>query len=377
MKSLSWTLPVALGFVAVGCGGTTTNDGMSSMNRSGGMMDPGGMPLANSGQEIVGTYAMVAAPSLTDAKQAVAWVDRLKKLTTPPKKLFIFGLNSATALKLKKPLDEAKMSVIPVPDARLGDDWWKSVVAVGAEKFFGNGPTLKEPNVDLITADQSKWNSTFTLDGVKFVLLNTDTPVKSEKGGEIPKLWLQGKLDSGKSNASKEQNTVVLGARKLWATETLGRDGASGEAAAGVKVIDGVKVTDGKVGEVTAGSKAGEGERLVMTADPFGKSQSVRLYATSSEVPSLERPDEKSVYQMVVPSGFAEDKPLIVGLLELRKSGSMTSRMVQIESNFTSKSLIEALVYDPMMRDAAKSLPKQAVVPAGKANEVKKPNAPK
>ena len=371
MKNLSWTLPVALGFVAVGCGGTTTNDGMSSMNRSGGMMDPSGMPLANSGQEIVGTYAMVAAPNLTDAKQAVAWVDRLKKLTTPPKKLFIFGLNSATALKLKKPLDEAKMSVIPVPDARLGDDWWKSVVAVGAEKFFGNGPTLKEPNVDLITADQSKWNSTFTLDGVKFVLLNTDTPVKSEKGGEIPKLWLQGKLDAGKSNSGKEQNTVVLGARKLWATETLGRDGASGEAAGGVKV------TDGKVGEVSAGSKSAEGERLVMTTDPFGKSQPVRLYATSSEVPSLERPDEKSVYQMVVPSGFAEDKPLIVGLLELRKSGSMTSRMVQIESNFTSKSLIEALVFDPLTRDAAKSLPKQAAVPAGKANEVKKPNAPK
>jgi len=62
---------------------------------------------------------------------------------------------------------------------------------------------------------------------------------------------------------------------------------------------------------------------------------------------------------------------------ELRKSGSLTSRMVQIESNFTSKSLIEALVFDPLMRDAAKSLPKQAAVPASKASEVKKPNAPR
>jgi len=355
MKNLSLTLPVALGFVAVGCGGTTTNDGMSSMNRSGGMMDPGGMPLANAGQEIVGTYAMVAAPSLTDAKQAVAWVDRLKKLTTPPKKLFIFGLNSATALKLKKPLDEAKFGAIPVPDARLGDDWWKSVVAVGAEKFFGNGPTLKEPNVDLITADQSKWNSTFTLDGVKFVLLNTDTPVKSEKGGEIPKLWLQGKLDAGKSNSGKEQNTVVLGARKLWSTEP----------------------TPDTTVEKGFGEKGIGSERLVATAEPFGKSNSVRLYATSALLPSLERPTENSVYQMVVPGGFAEDKPLIVGVLELRKSGSLNSKMVQIESNFTSKSLIEALVYDPMMRDAAKSLPKQVVLPADKANEVKKPNASK
>lgn len=323
LKKFGWTfVPLAL---LAGCGGTNTTDGTAPFNRGAGMVDPNATPLTSPGQEIVGTYAIVTAPVVTDAKQASAWVDKIKKLQVPPKKIFMLGATSSLATKLKKPLGDAKISVIPVPDAKLGEDWQKTIKAFGADKFFGNGPTQKEPNLDLLTSDQSKWSSIFSLDGVKFVMLNTDTPVKSGKPHEIPRLWLINKLKD-----SKEKSIVVFGAKALHPT--------SGQAG-------------------------------IQTADPFAKSP-VRLYAFGGGTPTIERPDDKSIYQLSIPNNENLEKPIIVGILEIRKSGALQSRIVQLNTDLTAKNIQEITLFEPSPKIAEK--PPEA--PTIKPKDAQKPD---
>jgi hypothetical protein len=323
MRKIGWTLvPVIL---LAGCGGTNTTDGTAPFNRANGAVDPNATPLVAPGQEILGTYVIVSAPTIADTKQATAWVDRIKKLQTPPKKIFMFGANSGLASKLKKPLDDAKIGVIPVPDAKLGEDWLKTVKAFGAERFFGNGPIQKEPNLDLLTSDQSKWSSVFALDGVKFVLLNTDTPTKQSKAGEIPRLWLIGKLKDAKS-------IVVLGAKPL---------------------------------------RGSDGGDSITTADPFAKAP-VRLYAFSGGAPTIERPDEKSIFQMSIPTPDGVDKPLLVGVVEIKKSGALLSRIVQLNNDLTAKNIQELTIFQPATKIAAKPADKASEKPADKSPDLLK-----
>lgn len=328
-KSREFCLVAMPALLLVGCGGTNTTDGTAPFNRANGSVDPNATPLAAPGQEILGTYALVSAPVIADSKQATAWVDKIKKLQTPPKKIFMYGANSALATKLKKPLDEAKIGVIPVPDIKLGDDWSKTVKAFGADKFFGNGPTEKEPNIDLLTSDQSKWSSIFNLDGVRFVLLNTDTPTKANKNGEVPRLWMISKLKDAK-------NIVVLGAKPL---------------------------------------RAPEGQSGISTNDPFAKSP-VRLYAFAGGSPTVERPDEKSIYQMSVPASEGLDKPLIIGMIEIRKSGAIQSRIVQLNNDLTAKNIQELTLFEPAPKIAEKPAEKTPEKPADKSGEKEPPKPP-
>src|SRR3978361_2139462 len=102
MRRMSWLSLVLL----AGCGGTNTTDGMASQyNRGAGQdtMSPTSSNLnAPGANEVVAVDAFLNATEIKDAKQASLAVDGLKKLTVPPKRIFLIGATPDTATWFKK-----------------------------------------------------------------------------------------------------------------------------------------------------------------------------------------------------------------------------------------------------------------------------------
>ncbi|MBS1700086.1 MAG: hypothetical protein JST12_00360 [Armatimonadetes bacterium] len=305
MRRLSW-----LGLILLaGCGGTTTNDGVSPYNRGAGsdyaptstMM---GAPSAN---EVVAVDAFLNVGDIRDAKQAGLAVDGLKKLTVPPKRVFLIGATLEAAEWFKKPLSDAKISAVPVlgPSTK---EWDKVLKTLSANKIYGNGPTIGGPNADLLATDQKSSTSTAVYDGVRFFFLNTDTPLKTPKEGSIPRLWFL-----ARQKEMKENSAVVVGFRSLRA---LGKDDPT---------------------------------PVISTADILAKESKVKLFVSaSSKSPDLSRPDEKSVFNMAVGGAVGDDKLPHVGIVEVRKNGALYSKIVKLDLTKAPVSKLEATLFEPM-----------------------------
>jgi hypothetical protein len=306
MRSIGVVLAMALVW---GCGGTNTTDGVGAYNRGPGQYDQAPtstLPGAPGAGEILAVNAFLNVSDVADAKIAGTVVEGLKKLPTPPKRVFLLGATPTSTEWFVKPLSVAKITAIPVVGPKT-EGWDKVLKAYGAGKFYGNGPNGGGPNADTLTNDQSKFTSTFAFEGVRFISLNTDSPVKGSTGGAVPKLWLQSKL-----NEVKEKNVFLLGWR---AFRPLGNEDKT---------------------------------PVVTTNDLIGKSSKVRGFISSSvATPNLSRPDEKSLYQLAVGGGLGEDKMPTVGVLEVRKNGAISARLVKLEITKPAKNLLEASLFDP------------------------------
>lgn len=298
---------------AVGCGGTNTTDGTAPYNRSGNGMDPSGLNPSSSPQELAAVYGMVQLPALptseSDAKATVdQWVTLYKKLTSPPRKVFAFGLSSSNVNSWVKALSEIKVDLIPVPQGQSKADWDKILKVSKSEKFFGNGPSTAEPNLDRVLTDQKKLSSTFSLDGVRFVVWNTQTPLAKAGGAgenvedrrEVPRLWLGSRLKD-----TKEKSIVILGQDPAYAQTGL---------------------------------------KQISTNDPFLKNPNIRLYFSPGAEASISRPEGETVYQVVLPSSSPSFR---IGLLEIRKNQAVQARLVEIKPDLTSQSLTEVVVFEP------------------------------
>jgi hypothetical protein len=311
---------LALGCVW-GCGGTTTNEGVNPYNRANGSYDQAptsSIPGSPAAGEVVAVNAFLNAGDVADAKAAGAVVDQLKKLPVPPKRIFLLGVTADSAEWYVKPLAVAKITPIPVIGVRSGN-WDKILKTLNVGKLYGNGPKLGGPNADMLTADQSKQSSTFVFEGVRFVSLNTDTPVKGGDAGAVPRLWLQARL-----NEAKENSIFILGWRAIRAADK-----------------------DDKT-------------PVVATQDLFGKNAKVRGFiAGAGTAPSLSRPDDKSLYQMSVGGGVGEDKQPTIGILEIRKNGSVLAKLVKLEGTKPAKSVLEASLYDPVPTNLMKPTPEK------------------
>lgn len=304
MRRLIWLSPLLL----AGCGGTTTNDGMSQYNRAGSDLSPTsstvGAPAAN---EVVAVDAVLNVADLKDAKQASLAVDGLKKLSIPPKRVFLIGATTSTAEWLKKPLADAKIVPIPIagPDSK---DWTKVLKTLGADKIYSNGPTTGGPNPDLLAEDQTKLSSTAVYDGVRFFFLNTDTPLKTPKAGSIPRMWFM-----ARQNEMKENSAVVIGYRSVL---PLGTEDPT---------------------------------PVISSTDILAKNSKVKLFvSTSAKAPALSRPDDKSVYHMAVGGAVGEDRLPHAGLIEVRKNGAIYSRIVKLDVTKPATSKLEATLFDPI-----------------------------
>ena len=303
MRRLIWLSPLLL----AGCGGTNTTDGMSQYNRAPGQDSPvssaNNAPAAN---EVIAVDAFLNADDIKDAKQAGLVVDGLKKLSVPPKRVFVIAATANTADWLKKPLSDAKITGIPVPGPDV-KDWTKVLKTFGADKIYSNGPATAGPNPDLLTADQTKLTSTAVYDGVRFFFLNTETPLKTPKPGSISRLWFL-----ARQTEMKENSGVVVGYRSV---RSLGKDDPT---------------------------------PVISTADILAKNSKVKIFvSTSAKTPTLGRPDDKSTYNMAVGGSVADDHMPYVGLLEVRKNGALYSKIAKLDVTKTPTAKLEATLFEP------------------------------
>lgn len=324
-------------FLLAGCGGTNTNDVTSPYNRAGGVDSPispmAGSPAAN---EIVAVDAILNAEDLKDAKQASLAVDGLKKLSVPPKRVFIIAPTATQAEWLKKPLGDAKIPAIPVPGPDT-KDWAKTLKTLGADKIYSNGPKVAGPNADLLASDQTKFSSTAVYDGIRFFFLNTDTPMKAAKPGSIPRLWFL-----ARQSEMKENSAVVIGYRAM---QSLGKDDTT---------------------------------PVVSTTDYLAKAPKIKLYvSSSSKSPNLARPEGNPNYFMAVGGAVGEDKLPHIGLIEVRKNGAIYSKILKLDVTKAPTPKSEATLFEPTVmakvdpkkdptKDAAKDATKDPVKDAPK-----------
>ena len=304
MRRLIWLSPLLL----AGCGGTNTSDGMSQYNRAPGSdMSPtsamNGAPAAN---EVVAVDAFLNIADIKDAKQASLAVDGMKKLSVPPKRVFLIGATPASADWFKKPLNDAKITPIPVPGPDI-KDWTKVLKTLGADKIYSNGPNNGGANADLLAADQTKFSSTAVYDGVRFFFLNTDTPLQSAKAGAIPKMWF-----TNRQNEMKETSAVVVGFRSVRA---LGAEDPT---------------------------------PVISTTDFIAKNSKIKVFVSSSaKSPALSRPDEKSAFHMAVGGAVGEDNLPHVGLIEVRKNGAIYSKIMKLDVTKPATPKLEATLFEP------------------------------
>lgn len=305
MRRMSWLSLVLL----AGCGGTNTTDGMSQYNRSNGQdtLYPTSSNLnAPSANEILAVDAILNATEIKDAKQAALTVDGLKKLTVPPKRIFLIGATLNTAEWFKKPLADAKITPVPVPGPDV-KDWSKVIKALGSDKLYGNGPKLGGANVEGITSDQSKLSSTAVYDGVRFFFLNTDTPLKTPKPGSIARFWFL-----AKQAEMKENSGVVIGYRSI---RTLGTE---------------------------------DDTPVISTSDILAKNSKIKVFVSaSSKAPALARPEGGNPYHMAVGGAIGEDRMPFVGVLEIRKNGAIYSRIEKLDLTKPAMPSLEATLWEP------------------------------
>ena len=303
---MSWLSLILL----AGCGGTNTTDGMSQYNRGTGQdtyAPVSSNQNAPSANEVIAVNAFLNAADIKDAKQASATVDGLKKLSVPPKRLFLIGATTNTADWFKKPLTDAKMTGIPIagPDVK---DWPKVLKTLGSDKIYSNGPNMGGPNADMLTADQTKLTSTAVYDGIRFFFLNTDTPLKTPKAGSIARFWFM-----SRQTEMKEKSAVVVGYRSVRA---LGTDDPT---------------------------------PVISTTDFLGKESKVKMFISmSAKSPSLSRPDTKSAYQMAVGGPIGEDKMPYVGVIEVRKNGAIYSSITKLDLTKPPTAALEATLWEPV-----------------------------
>lgn len=293
--------------VLAGCGGTTTNDGFSPYNRGAGQDTLNGLnPTGGVGTELVATHGYLNAKGVTDPKAITNIVEAVKKLRDVPKRVFLLGATSATAKDWKKAFDGAKILVVPVFGTDTAD-WSKTLKAYGVEKLYSSGPSNAGPNADGLSADQKSFSTTAIYDGVRYYFVNGDTPLTAKKEGSIARLWFL-----SKQKESKEMNGVVLSNRLL---QSQGKDDRS---------------------------------EFISSADIWEKKSNVRLWAgMSHSAVSLERPKDTLAYQMGVSSLTGEDKMPFIGLVQLRKNGAMSSKVVSLSLAAPKDPMLDLVVYDP------------------------------
>jgi hypothetical protein len=302
---MSWLSLILL----AGCGGTNTTDGMSPYNRGTGMdqaptSSMNGAPSAN---DLVAVDAFLNVEDIKDAKQATLAVDGLKKLSVPPKRIFLIAPTATSAEWFKKPLAEAKITPLPIPGPDV-KDWSKVLKTLSSDKVYSNGPSNGGPNADMLAADQSKFTSTAVYDGVRFFFLNTDTPLKTPKAGSIPRLWFM-----AKQNEMKENSAVVIGYRSI---RSLGTEDTT---------------------------------PVISTNDIIAKNSKIKVFVSaSSKSPSLSRPDEKSIYHMAVGGAVGDDHLPHIGLIEVRKNGALTSKIVKLDVTKPGTASLTANLFEPM-----------------------------
>jgi hypothetical protein len=320
----------AIAMMLAGCGGTNTTDGANAYNRAPGQNDGSPTSLdrgSASANEILAVSAVINAEEVQDAKQITATVDALKKLSVPPKRVFLLGLNATNAALWRKLLATINVNPVPIIGPKSGD-WKKVLKAIGAEKLYGNGPILGGPNVEGVTVDQSSETSVMVFEGIRFFAVNTDTPLKKEPKGNLPRLWLSSRIAQ-----MKEPSAVVIGWRGL---RSLGE---------------------------------GDETPVLGEANPellFGKTNKVQLFVSSAaKAPLLARPDDKSIYQMSVGGAIGDDKLPKVGIIEVRKNKSINARIMNLSATAAPTNLLEAIVWDP---SPSKAIAKPV---EGKSAEVK------
>ena len=305
MRRFSWLSLVLL----AGCGGTNTTDGLSQYNRGQGqdsLYPTSATQNAALANELLAVDAFLNASEIKDAKQASMTVDGLKKLPVPPKRVFLIGATVSTADWFKKPLSDAKITPIPVPGPDT-KDWSKVLKTLGADKLYGNGPTMAGPNVDALASDQSKLNSTAVYDGIRFIFLNTDTPLKAEKPGSVARFWFL-----ARQNEMKENSAVVVGYRSI---RSLGTEDPT---------------------------------PVISTTDILAKNSKIKVFvSTSAKSPSLSRPDQKSAYHLAVGGAMGEDRMPHVGVIEVRKNGAIYSRITRLDLTKPPVPALEATIWEP------------------------------
>ncbi len=273
-------------------------------------------PNAPAANEVVAVDAVLNGDDIKDAKQASLVVDGLKKLSVPPKRVFVLAATPSLADWLKKPLGDAKISAVPVPGPNV-KDWDKVLKTFGADKIYNNGPKTGIPNADLLTADQTKLSSTTVYDGVRFFLVNTETPVKDAKAGSIPRMWLLGKQAD-----MKENTAVMIGYR---AAKPLGKEDPT---------------------------------PTISTESYLAKGSKIKLFVSASaKTPILSRPDEGSNYQLAIGGAVGDDHLPHIGLIEVRKNGAIYSKILKLDVTKPPTAKLEATIFEPVV--AAKVDPKK------------------
>lgn len=263
-----------------------------------------GAPTAN---DLVAVDAFLNVEDIKDAKQAALAVDGLKKLSVPPKRIFLIAPTATSAEWFKKPLAEAKITPLPIPGPDV-KDWSKVLKTLGSDKVYSNGPINGGPNPDMLASDQSKFTSTAVYDGVRFFFLNTDTPLKTPKPGSIPRLWFM-----TKQTEMKENSAVVIGYRSI---RSLGTEDTT---------------------------------PVISTNDIIAKNSKIKVFVSASaKSPSLSRPDEKSIYHMAVGGAVGDDHLPHIGLIEVRKNGSLMSKIVKLDVTKPATASLTATLFEPV-----------------------------
>lgn len=317
MRRFLW-LPI---LAVAGCGGTNTTDGAQPYNRSAGSYNETPIAPGVSGfaKEIASVNAVINATEVKDAKEVNRVVGAMKRLPIPPKRLFLLGVDAKSAEWWKKPLEDAKIAPIPVVGASA-EGWDKVIKSLGVSKLMSTGPKNTGVNPEGLKADQTALCASMAADGVRFVVVNTDTPLKGDKPGQIPPIWLKSNLEN-----AKENSVVVLGWRAF--------------APLGEK-------------DPTPALETEEPTALL------GKSTKVRAWVSSSaSAPLAKRLLEKGPIQLAVGGGIGEDKLPFVGLIEVKKSGAINARMVKLVETGLATSSLEASLWEPAPPTPTKGKP--------------------
>jgi hypothetical protein len=307
MRRFLWLPTVVLApIILPGCGGTNTNDGAQAYNRSGSYAEtpiaPGVSGYAN---EILAVSAFINAAEVKEAAGVTRVVAGLKKLPIIPKRVFLLGATATNADWWKKPLEDAKISVVPVVGT-TAEGWDKVVKTLGVGKLLSNGPKDGGVNAEGLKATQASLSSQFVAEGIRFVVVNTDTPLKADKPGSVPALWLKGAVEAAK------ENTVVVGWRSLTAL--------------------------------------GEKDETPVIADPgaLGKATKVVAWVSSSAVaPLAKKVLDKGPVSLAVGGGIGEDKLPHVGLIEVKKDGTLTARVAKLSDTSLATTVLEASLWAP------------------------------
>jgi hypothetical protein len=307
MRRLHW-LPTAVlaPIILSGCGGTNTTDGAQAYNRSSTYAEtpiaPGVSGYAN---EILAVSAFVNAAEIKEASGVSRVVAGLKRLPIIPKRVFLLGATATNAEWWKKPLEDAKISVVPVVGTSA-EGWDKVVKNLGVAKILSNGPKDGGVNPDGLKATQASLSSQFVAEGVRFVIVNTDTPLKTDKPGSLPGLWLKGAVEAAK------ENTVVVGWRSL--------------AALGEK----------------------DDTPVVADSGALGKATKVVAWVSSSAVaPLAKKVVDNGPISLAVGGGIGQDKLPHVGLLEIKKDGTLTARVAKLSDTSLPTTVLEAALWSP------------------------------